>query len=93
MSQLTTTDPLAGGDPVWESNRAAFEAMRPKLFADPRYRGRFVAISGNCVVDADEDEFQLARRVLVSPAAAGMYIGKVEETSEALDLPSPEVAD
>ena len=44
-----------------ETERAAFQLLLPELLKT--HAGQFVAIHDGCVVDADHDEYELARRV------------------------------
>jgi hypothetical protein len=75
---------------VFETNRQAFLRIKDSLLDNPEYSGKFVAIYGGEIVDQDEDNRELARRVYSEHGYAPIYIGKIERERRVVEMPSPE---
>jgi len=72
-----------------ESNKAAFQKMKAKLMADDRFRGKYVAVVNQGVVDSDESEVRLVKRITRDYRGEAAYIGRVTEKEEILLIPGP----
>lgn len=64
-------------DSKWEREHAAFRRQLPQLLG--MYRGKFVAIHGEQVVDSDEDKMELALRVLRRLGNIDIHVGFVTD--------------
>ena len=60
-----------------EKERAAFLRLKDQLL--PTYRGKFVAILNGEVIDVDEDDRALTRRVYAEHGYIPIYVDKVVE--------------
>ena len=69
---------------AFERERAAFEKMKSQLFET--HPGQYVAIHGGQVIDADESDTELAKRVLPRFPNRAVYIQLVQK-----DLPVYEI--
>jgi len=78
-------------DEAFRKEEEAFERLKLKCLSDERYRGKFIAVLGGKIVDSDEDDRKLAKRVYDSHGYRPIYIGKVTETKRIVELPSPEL--
>jgi len=75
---------------LFQSERDAFLRLKDELLSDPRYRGRYVAILKQSVVDFDDDKVRLAQRVYKKHGYVPIYMDIVDEKRRILDMPSPE---
>ncbi len=73
----------------FEIQQEAFEKMKPALMADERFRGKYVAVVSQRIVDSDESEVRLVKRVTREHRGQPTYIGKVTEKEEILLIPGP----
>ena len=73
-----------------ERERAAFLRLKKQLLR--RYRGRFVAILNGEVIDADEDDRALTRRVYAKHGYIPIYVDKVVEELPVRRILSPKKA-
>ena len=83
-----------GVDPdlaAWRDELAFFKGARDAFMKDPRYAGKFVAISKQQVIDCDADDFRLAARIHGKHPDEVILIAKVADAEEVLELPSPEL--
>jgi prevent-host-death family protein len=74
---------------AWNGERRAFERSRPKL--ERVYKGKFVAVSGGKVIDADVDASALFTRAARSLDARAFFIGRVGEAEPVVDMPGFEL--
>jgi len=94
-STLDTTEPLSHPTKretlatVIKRERQAFEEMKDNLLKDEKLLGKFVAIFKEGVVDFDEDEEKLVKRMYKKYGYSPMYIQKVEEKEAVEEIPSP----
>ena len=65
-----------------------FEKIKPSLLENPLYKNKFVAIVKNEVVDSDQDEEKLAKRIYDKLGYIPMYIGYVSEKTRPAKIPS-----
>ncbi|MGQ9627512.1 MAG: hypothetical protein ACUVV0_11480 [Anaerolineae bacterium] len=72
-----------------ERESETFQRLHDQLLET--YKGQFVAIIGDQVVDSDFDNCELARRVYARFGYIPVYIQKVEEAPTIYEIPSPEV--
>jgi hypothetical protein len=77
----------------WEAAAAYFDSICSELGRDPKYRGRFVAVTADKILDVDSDEFRLARRMLERYPGEATFIEKIQQCQDVFDLPSPELAE
>lgn len=90
---LVSTPSLRKGPPeleAFERERQAFLRIKDSLLDNPEFRGKFVAIYEGNIVDQDEDNRELARRVYSEYGYVPIYIGKVERERRVTEMPSPE---
>lgn len=73
-----------------QRERHAYLKIRQKLLADPRYAGKFVAVHKGRVIDADDSEKELVRRVYARHGYVPIYVEKLETERRVLEVPSPE---
>lgn len=71
-----------------QQERLAFLRLKPELLRT--HKGLYVAIHNGQVVDSDEDQRALAKRVFAQ-AYRPVYIELVSEKPRTAELPSPEV--
>jgi len=94
-STFDTTEPLSHPTKretlatVIKRERQAFEEMKDNLLKDEKLLGKFVAIFKEGVVDFDEDEEKLVKRMYKKYGYSPMYIQKVEEKEAVEEIPSP----
>jgi len=77
---------------AFERERQAFLRIKDSLLDNPQFRGKFVAIYRGGIVDHDEDNLELARRVYSEHGYVPIYIGKIERERRVIEMPSPEGA-
>jgi len=75
---------------AFERERKTFLRIRDSLLDNPEFRGKFVAIYEGNVVDQDEDNRELAKRVYREYGYVPIYIGKIERERRIIEMPSPE---
>jgi len=75
----------------FEKEKLTFYKLKPKLLADKRYYGKYVAIVNEQLVDSDADKISLVKRVYSSKGYVSMYIGRIVEEEPVLESPSPEL--
>lgn len=75
---------------AFESEHRAFLGLLDSLLKNEGYRGRFVAVYKGGVVDADTNIRELAKKVYKKHGYVPIYMGKVKEKEEIVELPSPE---
>ena len=66
-----------------------FEEHRAELLR--KYKNKFVAICDGRVVDFDEDEIRLAKRVYTQIGFLPIYIQKVVKERQKVRIPSPKI--
>jgi len=59
-------------------DRKAFLGMKNSLLADPKYAGKYVAILDSKLIDSDDDQGRLAKRVYGKYGYRRIYMSKVE---------------
>ncbi|MBI4288131.1 MAG: hypothetical protein HY671_06885 [Chloroflexi bacterium] len=72
----------------FEQARSFFEANRGRLLT--QYKGKYVAILDGEVVDADEDFSLLAERVFRREGVRDIFMPRVQEGPEVVNIPSPQ---
>lgn len=72
----------------FERERAAYLRLKPQLLQT--HRGQFVAIHEGQVVDADQNNRELTRRVIERYGNEPIYIQLVAEELRSFEIPSPE---
>lgn len=72
-------------------NYEAFLRMKRGLLKDERYRGKFVAIYRGKVIGSGEDLSRLAKKVYSKYGPSPIYMDKVVEKEEIIEVPSPEL--
>lgn len=77
---------------IFLRQREAFMKMKNDLLKDSTYVGKFVAVYREEVVDFDEDNRKLARRVYDKFGYVPIYIGKVQQERSVGEMSSPERA-
>jgi len=75
---------------IWKIERNAFAMMKNVLLIEEKYKGKFVAIHGENIVDYDVDDRKLAKRVYEKYGYRPIYFGRVIEEIKAIEVPSPE---
>ena len=75
---------------IWKKERNAFAMMKNVLLVEEKYKGKFVAIHGEKIVDYDVDDRTLAKRVYEKYGYRPIYFGRVTEEIKAIEVPSPE---
>ncbi len=70
----------------------AFAKMKRGLLRKESYKGKFVAIYKGDLIDCDKDLGELAKRVYGKFGYVPIYMDKVVEEEEVLEIPSPEIA-
>ena len=73
----------------FNKNIAFYEAHKSELLK--RYRNRYVAILNQNVIDADENDTTLTRRLLQSYSDEPFLIAEVTKTPRVVQLPSVRV--
>jgi hypothetical protein len=74
----------------WEAEREAFRQLLPSLLST--HRGQFVAIYQARVVEAGEDEIQVARRAYARHGCVPLFVELVtDQPRRTVRLPSPRV--
>jgi ribosomal protein S19 len=71
-------------------NKRFFIQIKRDLLRTPRYCGKFVAVHNGKIVGYNVNRVRLAVRVYNSLGYVPVYIGKVENGRETVELPSPE---
>ncbi len=81
---ITLPPPSVDFPPVpgtkWEREYRAFHRLLPQLMTT--YRGQFVAIHDEQVVDSGDDKLALALRVLAKVGNVAIHVGRVTEEPE-----------
>ncbi len=72
-----------------EREYEALLKMKEKLMKDEKYRGKWVAIFGGKLIDFDEDDSALAKRVYEKYGYETILIDRVVEKEKPLRFPSP----
>lgn len=75
---------------LFERERQAFLKIKDSLLRNETYKGKFVAVYGEKVVDVDDDIKKLAKRVYSEYGYVPIYMDKVQRERRVTDLPSPE---
>jgi len=75
----------------FEKERGAFLQMRENLLADKNYKDKYVAILNGSVVDSDEDEIKLLKRVYDKFGYVPVYVEKVEKKRRVVEISTPEI--
>jgi len=75
---------------TFEREKQAFLEVKDSLLDNPEFRGKFVAIYEGNIVDQDEDNRELAKRVYRRHGYVPIYIGKIERERRIIEMPSPE---
>jgi hypothetical protein len=83
--------PTISNDEAFKRDEIAFKKLKQKYVSDERFRGKFIAVLDGKLVDCDEDDRKLAKRVYDCYGYRPIYIGKVTEKRRIVDLPSPEL--
>ncbi|MFQ5814493.1 MAG: type II toxin-antitoxin system Phd/YefM family antitoxin [Anaerolineae bacterium] len=73
----------------FEQERAAYLRLKPQLLQT--HRGQFVAIHESKVVDTDEENRELVKRVIERYGNEPVYIQLVAEELRTFEIPSPEI--
>ena len=68
--------------------QAFYETNRRRLVAE--YKGKFIAILNGRVIDADTDFSHLAERVFRREGCRDIFMPKVAEGPEVVNIPSPQ---
>jgi len=76
-------------DEAFRREEKSFERLKRKCLSDERYKGKFIAVLGGKIVDVDDDDCRLAKRVYDRFGYRPVYIGKVTETRRIVEIPSP----
>jgi prevent-host-death family protein len=69
----------------WQKERKAFERSRARLLR--KFRGKFVAMSGGAVVDADRNASVLFERTSRALGGRVLFIGRVGDPEPVVDMP------
>jgi len=72
----------------YEGNR--FEQIKLRLLKTKEYLNEFIAVHNGEIVDHDENNVDLAKRVYEKYGYIPIYMGKVEREESIKDIPSPE---
>jgi len=75
---------------IWKKERNAFAMMKNVLLVEEKYKGKFVAIHDEKIVDYDVDDRKLAKRVYEKYGYRPIYFGRVTEEIKVIEVPSPE---
>lgn len=90
MAKPDVPEQLEGeGIAEWRSQLDYFEHVRDRLWQDEQYRDRYVALRRQTVVDADQNKFELVKRVTARFPDEVVFIGKVATSPPLVRLPSP----
>lgn len=72
-----------------EQARAFYRANREKLLSE--YEGKYVAILDGRVIDSDADFSHLAERVYRREGVRDIFMPRVQEDPEVVNIPSPQL--
>jgi len=75
----------------FDKERGAFLQMKETLLADSSYRDKYVAILNSSVVDSDEDEIKLLKRVYGRFGYLPVYVEKVQDKTRIAEISTPEI--
>ncbi len=75
----------------WRDELAFFHRSLSELLEDGRFAGRFVAIRDRQVVDSDDDDVTLVKRMHEKYAGDVVLVAKVEGARPLAEWPSPEL--
>jgi hypothetical protein len=92
QSNLSKRIPRRSGD-GFEKEKLAFERLKQNCLRDKRFKGKFIAVLNGKIVDCDEDDRRLAKRVYDRHGYRTIFIGKVTEVQRTVEFPSPELAE
>jgi hypothetical protein len=90
---IFSIDPELEKDPLKsiEKEREFFTRNLKALSQMEEYKGKFVAILRGEIIDHDEDNRKLAKRVYEKFGYIPIYIDKVEKKEQIIEIPSPEL--
>ncbi|MEM2961307.1 MAG: hypothetical protein QXU67_06845 [Candidatus Bathyarchaeia archaeon] len=74
-----------------EEEREKFLKIRDKLFQDPSYRGKYVAVFQGNIVGCDGNKGRLAKAVYEKYGYVPVYIDMVAIGGRRVEVPSPEL--
>lgn len=76
---------------AWRREVNYFESIRNRLFRDPKYRGKFIAVRGMEIVGVGVDRFQLHRQMAAKYPGEVVLIEQAEKEMQKINLPSVEI--
>jgi len=88
--QLSDKMPVDLAD-SFEKERGAFLQMRQMLLAEKSYRDKYVAVLNGSVVDYDEDEVKLLKRVYDRFGYVPVYVERLGEKRRIAEISTPEI--
>ncbi len=71
-------------------NKRFFLQIKNKLLSSSKYCGKYVAVYNGKIVSYNKNRVKLAIKAYNSIGYVPVYIGKVENEKETVELPSPE---
>lgn len=74
---------------IFEIGRRTFHKLKKELINDESYRGKFIAVYKERLLDCDEDNAKLAKRVYDEYGYLPIYIDKIQEKLVVVKMRSP----
>ena len=78
---------------LWLEILSSYGEFKKTLVDDPKYKDKYVAIKDMKVIDLDDDEFALAKRINRKYPKDVVLIGKVGDEEPEVYLRSPKLCD
>lgn len=75
----------------WRDDADYFESMRLSLCKDEAYRGKYIALRQQDIIDSDDDKFALVQRVRQQLPDDVVFVAKVQMETAVVEVPSPEI--
>lgn len=76
---------------AFRKEKEAFYRLKPKLLADERYRGKFIAIVNQKIEAVGDNDSELSKIIDEKYGNIPAFIGKIVDKEEVIELPSPEL--
>ena len=85
--------PLSEADQrrAWRTEVNYFESIRTRLYRNPKYRGKFIAVRGKEIVGVGVDQFELHRRMSSLYPGEVVLIEQAAKEPQRINLPSMEI--
>ncbi len=76
---------------AWRTEVNYFESIRQRLFHDPQFRGKFIAVRGKKIVGVGNNQFELHRQMSSAYPGEVVLIEQAAKAPRVINLPSVEI--